>query len=209
MSDLTAAKFTNLFAAPLVAHVWDDAEDLNDSLRASILAHATNSPGESKTNEGGWHSTSGQLEFCGEPGRRLVSRMYQLADEATHRVLSQYGHQPKPMRWTLHAWANVNGPAHFNRMHTHPGSTWSGTYYVDTGYSMEDSKNSTPLHLFDPCQGHANSFLPPLVPSSFLIKPEAGLMVLFPSYVPHMVFAHQGSKPRISVAFNLRKEPFP
>ncbi len=34
-------------------------------------------------------------------------------------------------------------------------------------------------------------------------------MVLFPSYLPHMVVVHQGKRPRISIAFNLRKEPYP
>jgi hypothetical protein len=31
------------------------------------------------------------------------------------------------------------------------------------------------------------------------------MMVLFPSYMPHMVFPHQGERQR----FNLCKEPFP
>jgi hypothetical protein len=34
-------------------------------------------------------------------------------------------------------------------------------------------------------------------------------MVLFPSYVPHAVAPDQGDRPRISIAFNGRKEPFP
>jgi hypothetical protein len=34
-------------------------------------------------------------------------------------------------------------------------------------------------------------------------------MVLFPSYVPHAVTPHQGARERISIAFNLRREPFP
>jgi hypothetical protein len=35
------------------------------------------------------------------------------------------------------------------------------------------------------------------------------MMMLFPSYVPHMVFPHRGARERISISFNLRKEPFP
>ena len=52
-------------------------------------------------------------------------------------------------------------------------------------------------------------FAPGLVPMTAFVKPEPGLMVLFPSYLPHMVYVHQGKRPRISIAFNLRKEPFP
>lgn len=208
MAEIAEARLTNLFATPLLAHVWSDAGELNAELRERVQAHRRESGGEHKTNVGGWHSETGQLEFCGDAGRRLVRRMYEMGDEATRRVLAEYGQPPRHIRWTLHAWANVNAPGDFNRVHTHPGATWSGTYYVDTG-EPEDPESGTPIQLLDPCQGRANLFLPPLVPSSFLQRPEPGLMILFPGYLPHMVFAHRGGRPRISIAFNLRKEPFP
>ena len=47
------------------------------------------------------------------------------------------------------------------------------------------------------------------LPSSVYVHPKPGLMVLFPSYVPHMVFPHNGSSARISIAFNLRADPYP
>ena len=208
MPELESAKLTNLFASPFVMHIWSDGAELNEVLRTRILAHQQASAGENKTNVGGWHSETGQLEFCGDSGRRLIRHMYEMADEATRRVLVECGHPPRPMRWTLHAWVNVNRPGDFNRVHTHPGSTWSGTYYVDTG-DPEDPEAGTPIQFLDPCQGRANLFLPPLVPSGFTQRPEPGMMILFPSYLPHMVFAHRGNRPRISIAFNLRKEPFP
>jgi len=207
MSELAKAKLTNLFATPLLAHLWSDAAELNDDLRTRILAYESDNPGERKTNVGGWHSEAGQLEFCGDAGRRLIRHMYEMADEATRRVLAECGQPSRPMRWTLHAWVNVNRSGALNRVHTHPGATWSGTYYVDTG--DPEAESGTPIHLFDPCQGRANTFLPPLVATSVLQRPEPGLMILFPSYLPHMVFAHRGSRPRISIAFNMRKEPFP
>ena len=45
--------------------------------------------------------------------------------------------------------------------------------------------------------------------TNILFKPDPGLMVLFPSYVPHVVLPHQGDRERISIAFNVRKDPFP
>jgi uncharacterized protein (TIGR02466 family) len=209
MTEPAGLKYTNLFGSPLVARVWEDAASLNDRLRASIFAHETATTGLIKTNAGGWHSETGHLEFCGDAGRQLVRHMYDLADEATRRVLTEYGHHPRPMRWTLQAWVNVNRSGDYNKVHTHPGSTWSGTYYVDPGDPPPDAENGTPIHFFDPCQGRANTFLPPFVSSSILVRPEPGLMILFPSYLPHTVLPHAGSRPRISIAFNLRKEPFP
>jgi uncharacterized protein (TIGR02466 family) len=130
-----------------------------------------------------------------------------MTDEVTRRVLAENNQPWRPMRWTLHAWANVNRPGDFNRVHTHAGSTWSGTYYVDAG--DPDGDEGAPIHLLDPCQGRANTFLSGLVATTFLQRPQAGLMILFPSYVPHMVYTHRGKRPRISIAFNMRKEPFP
>jgi uncharacterized protein (TIGR02466 family) len=208
----SAAIFAHLFPAPFMIFVWPDGAELNEELRPRILEHASRSVGLQKSNAGGWHSGPGQLEFCGDAGRRLVRHMYEMADEATRRTIAEIPSPPSISRWTfrwiLHAWANVNGQGDFNRPHTHAGSTWSGTYYVDTGDSG-DAEGGTPLHFFDPCQGRANTFLQPVVPGRYSVRPKPGMMILFPSYIPHMVFPHQGARQRISIAFNLRKDPFP
>lgn len=208
MPEIENAKFNQIFVTPLFSHIWEDSAQLNASLAPLILAKAAAAAGVAKTNVGGWHSEPGDLAFCGEAGRRLVKRMYEMADHATRRVMAESGQLFRPVRWTLHAWANVNRDGDFNRVHTHPGSTWSGTYYVDPGDPPASAPQGTPLHLLDPCEGRGMSFLaaaPPYVE----VKPEPGLMVLFPSYLPHMVFPHRGGRPRISIAFNLRKEPYP
>ena len=93
-------------------------------------------------------------------------------------------------------------------MHTHPGATWSGVYYVDHGGSNPEA-DGTAIHLYDPYPARTNIFFPELSTSNVLFKPEPGLMILFPSYVPHAVPPHRGDRERISVAFNARREPFP
>ena len=100
MAELTSAKFTNLFAHPLISHVWSDAAQLHDELVQRILAHEKKTAGVALTNVGGWHSESGQLEFCGEAGRRLVRHMYEMADEATRRVVAESQQPARTMRWT-------------------------------------------------------------------------------------------------------------
>jgi uncharacterized protein (TIGR02466 family) len=200
-------RYTNVFATPLITHVLQDAAELNPCLRERILTRESETRGIGKSNQGGWHSETGQLEFCDDAGRRLIGHMRQLAEEATQRVFAERNEQAPPYRWTLSAWANVNRNGHFNKTHVHPGSTWSGTYYVEPGEPTE-AERGTVLHLIDPCQGRSMTFLTAL-PSSVHIHPKPGLIVLFPSYVPHMVFPHNGRGPRISIAFNLRAEPYP
>jgi len=205
ISDVPALRYTNLFTVPLATRVWDDGGELNAALREHILSHQAAHPGVGKSNQGGWHSETGRLEFCGEAGRRLVGHMQALAEEATRLVFAERGAQPPALRWRLSAWANVNRSGDFNRVHVHPESTWSGTYYVDTG-EPDGGERGAPLHLFDPCPGRSMTFFPMLAPSVF-VHPRPGLMVLFPSYVPHMVFPHRGGGTRISIAFNLRADP--
>jgi uncharacterized protein (TIGR02466 family) len=200
------ARFANLFATPLVTCILEDVAELNASLRERILAHQAESAGIGKSNRGGWHSQVGLLEFCGDAGKLLVSHMQALGDEATRRVFAEHGEPVSPVQWTVYAWANVNRSGDFNKVHVHPASTWSGTYYVDGG---DPTDTGAPLHLIDPCEARSVTFLPKVVPDSVFIHPKPGLMVLFPSYVPHMVFPHEGRGTRISIAFNLRKEPYP
>jgi len=208
MRELEGARFGNLFASPLLAHVWADGSELNAQLKDSILEHARRNPGRELTNVGGWHSETGRLEFCGHAGERLIGHMRDMTEEATLRLYAEFAKPRASLNWTLNAWANINGPGDFNKVHTHPGSTWSGVYYVDPGSSDPDAE-STPLHLSDPCPSRTNIFFPELSTSNVLIKPEPGLMILFPSYVPHGVLPHRGDRARISIAFNVRKEPFP
>jgi uncharacterized protein (TIGR02466 family) len=134
--------------------------------------------------------------------------MRDMTEAATDRLYAEFSRPPGPLNWSFNAWANISRPGDFHKMHMHPGATWSGVYYVDTGQSNPDSEG-TALHLSDPNPGRTNIFFPELMASNVLVKPEPGLMVLFPSYVPHGVLPHRGDRPRISIAFNMRREPFP
>jgi uncharacterized protein (TIGR02466 family) len=208
MRELERARSGSLFARPLPSHRWSDGSELNAQLRESILEHARRHPGKARTNVGGWHSEPGTLEFCGTAGKRLIRHMNEMIEEATLRLYAEFSRPPQPLSWVLSAWANINRRGDFNQVHTHPGATWSGVYYVDRGESNPDAEG-TAIHLYDPRPARTNIFFPELSASNVLFKPEPGLMILFPSYMPHDVLPHRGDHPRISIAFNVRKEPFP
>jgi len=50
------------------------------------------------------------------------------------------------------------------------------------------------------------TFLPPHRSGEHLHHPKPGLIVLFPSYKPHMVFPRAENGPRISISSNLGNE---
>ena len=75
MSELANAEIVNLFASPFISHRWPDSDELSKELRQRVLAHEREHPGrsQSKSNVGGWHSQTGQLEFCAA-GKTLLRR---------------------------------------------------------------------------------------------------------------------------------------
>ena len=207
-SPLPHAAYLHLFSVPLMTYVWPNSAGLNEQLRERILRHAAEDRGVQATNIGGWHSANGELEFLGELREPVFQRMLAMVNEATGRLAGDRGLPSIAVRWSFLAWANISEAGAFNTMHTHPGMTWSGVYYVDAGESPGQNDSGI-LKFMDPSPGSAASFLPFLARATPEMKPVAGLMVLFPSYVPHSVLPHRGSRPRISIAFNFRSEPYP
>ena len=208
LSGLKQAGSGILFGTPIMEYLWPDGPDLNRQLRESILEHARRNPGMKLTNVGGWHSETGRLEFCGAAGERLIQHINAMTEEATRRLYAEFGLTAGPPQWSLTAWANINRRGDYNNMHTHPTATWSGVYYVDAGES-KPSAEGTAIQLYDPNPARSNIFFPEVPTANFRFRPQPGLMILFPSYLPHGVPPHQGDRPRISIAFNQRKEPFP
>jgi hypothetical protein len=149
-------------------------------LLESILEHARRHPGTELTNIGGWHSQPGTLEFCGSAGRRLICHMDEMVKEATLRLYAEFSRPPPRVNWILCAWANINRRGDFNQIHTHPGATWSGVYYVDHGEATPDAEG-TAIHLYDPCPPCTDIFFPELSTSNVQFSPKPGLMILFPS----------------------------
>jgi len=78
----------------------------------------------------------------------------------------------------LIAWAAVNRKGHYNASHVHPMATWSGVYYVDPGDQPESGPGAV-LEFEHPIQAMVMNFFPGLLPSSLILRPEAGLIVLF------------------------------
>jgi hypothetical protein len=79
--------------------------------------------------------------------------------------------------------------------------TWSGVYYVDPGEVAADSTDGN-LEFAHPVPASAMTFLPSVLPSARLVRPQASLMILFPSYLLHSVRMYRGERPRICVPFN-------
>ncbi|RJY08705.1 2OG-Fe(II) oxygenase family protein [Aurantiacibacter aquimixticola] len=180
-------------------------------LRELIEAERGRDPdGLSISNLGGWHSNTDMLEWGGEAAKALVFKAMGMADEATLDAVS-----PDASRfgWIPELWANVSGKDHANQYHTHPGSYWSLVAYVDDGYAgSDDPALGGELQLLDPRMPMVRMNAPDLrmrdangrpMASEISVRPQTGMIVMFPSWLQHAVRPFHGDGTRISIAINL------
>ena len=197
-----------VFATPIVTVDVADAARLNDALKPTILARARDHPGTRHSNLGGWQS-SWDLE---QWGGAAVGQLLDQSRSAADRLTADRDGRPVKVDWRTNAWANINRRGHGNEFHTHPGSFWSGTYYVDDGGAVAGAGLGGEFEFQDPRGVGPAMYAPHLsfnlpggrsVGASETIAPKAGLMVIFPAWLSHAVRPYLGDGDRISIAFNL------
>jgi uncharacterized protein (TIGR02466 family) len=189
-----------VFWTPVIVTHVDEAEAINRELEQVILQRRDSEPSLRHTNVGGWHSSYDLMEWGGEPMQRLRDIVVAIADD---NVMDLRG-EVSPPDWIVRAWANVSERGHFNTPHAHGASYWSAVYYV----RVDEGEGGT-LVLHDP-RTPASEMHAPLLRfrqsggERFIhTKPEAGLLVVMPSWLVHSVTPWQGEGLRISVAINL------
>jgi uncharacterized protein (TIGR02466 family) len=181
------------------------AEEWNERLKHRILEHQTKTPSQDYANAGGWHSPSDLLEAPWEEMRWLrsaISEALQGMVLATMQLPEVQGRTLKPNgAFNLSAWANVSRCGNYHRMHNHPGSAWSGCYYV-TG-TPDPTSLAGALELYDPRPFTEMTDVPGNpYGQRLVIRPEAGLLIMFPGWLYHFVHPVTADEPRISIAFN-------
>tara|TARA_Y100000590_G_C15704907_1_gene1008213 strand:+ start:1135 stop:1770 length:636 start_codon:yes stop_codon:yes gene_type:complete len=196
--DENKLQFDNLFSIPIIQYQTSKTEQLNKDLREAILEKEKQMPTTNKSNQGGWQS-EGDFFRWGNKGIEEIYNLFLNLIEASTKKLNFI--QTVPMDFHIYGWANVNRKGHSNIAHIHPMSTWSGTYYVDSGDDLDESECGL-FEAFNPNLSHLTAFFPGLLPGEHLIKPKTGMMNLFPSYLRHGVRTYYGNKPRICIAIN-------
>jgi uncharacterized protein (TIGR02466 family) len=101
-------------------------------------------------------------------------------------------------------WANITNPNHRHAMHIHPNCLLSGIMYVKAPKNCGPTQFSDPrpgARMFEPSFSEMNKFNM----GQFLVVPEKGTILIWPSYLPHAVergHAHSDDD-RIVIAFNI------
>jgi len=177
-----------------------DADAMNEGLRALILAEEAGYASLGRSNIGGWHS---RPDFLHRSDSSVAALTSWITWAISRMIRATTGQDSFKGALSLSAWATVCRSGAYHAPHSHPDSAWSGVYYVEAGTYSPDRPLSGMLEFLDPRAG-VEAVSAPGDPygEPFRVRPEAGLLVLFPSWLYHWVHPYAGETPRIAVSFN-------
>jgi len=177
-----------------------DAESMNQELQTLILAEEASYLSLGRSNIGGWHS---RTDFLNRPDPAVAALTTWVTWVVRQMVDATAG--PGTFKGTLSfsAWATICREGAYHAPHSHPDSAWSGVYYVDAGTINQNRPLSGVLEFIDPRAG-VEAVTAPGDPygEPVRVRPESGLLVVFPSWLYHWVHPYAGQSPRIAVSFN-------
>ena len=177
-----------------------DAEGINQDLQALIIAEETQYPSLGRSNIGGWHSRPDFLSRR-DPAVSALTAWFLWA--LRRMIDASAGSKAFPGTLSVSAWATLCRAGAYHAPHSHPDSAWSGVYYVDAGSYTPDQPLSGVLEFLDPRAG-VDAVTAPGDPygEPFRVRPQAGLLMVFPSWLYHWVHPYTGQTPRIAISFN-------
>ena len=204
----TASEIVPLFSTPIVISDVPDAAVLNVEQRKVIEQRHKTHPGTQHSNLGGWQSSWDMDRWGGAPAIKLLA----IGRNTANRATTDREGKPVTVTWRANMWANINRSGHGNEFHSHPGSFWSGVYYVDDGGIATDPSLGGELEFMDPRGPGPAMYAPHLafampgglsVGANETVPPRTGRLVMFPAWLLHQVRPYRGGAERISIAFNL------
>ena len=185
--------------------VWtskiDNYERINNEMFNYIINLQKKDPvGLIKSNFKGWHSKDFNLKdeqpkiFVEAIKKNINISLNDMDWDVTKQSVSI-----KSM------WAIINEQAAWNQKHHHSNSDLSAAYYVSAHENCGD------IVFYDPRPAPVYKHPIPKSPNNLnatvnSIKPEAGMLVLFPSYLEHSVNPNMSDKKRIVISFNINLE---
>lgn len=103
------------------------------------------------------------------------------------------------------SWCHITRNGGYHDMHVHPMSSWSAIYYLDTAEMDGATKNGL-NRFFRP---YANMYTDAgtaftAANTSIDINADSGMVIVFPSWVPHSALPYYGKKDRLVIAVNCR-----
>ncbi len=181
---------------------FTDMETFNKALGTHVLNHPTliTSPSSHATRKGKHtgHINEGVKGPVAEFEHLIASAIDSYLDD-----IQDLKHHPicvhRPENYELAVWAVVLEGEGYQVPHIHPAAWLSGVYYVQVPDIANAGGHDGWIEFGQPGPEYHFSAKPTLR----LVKPEPGLMVMFPSYLFHRTVPFESEETRISIAFDV------
>jgi len=191
---------------------FDSLDAFNRALADHVGKHSSlvHEP-TSRATRGGMHTG----EILTEPEGPLVHlaavmreqvRAY-MAERAKERELTLGNHpfpDAMPENWSIGGWSVIMDSQGYEQTHIHPEGWLSGVYYVQIpdGVSADGGGQDGWLEF-----GRPREHYPCKAEHEIrALRPEAGIMRMFPSYFYHRTIPFTGDEQRICIAFDVKPE---
>ena len=176
---------TPLFCTPVFTEVFEDYKELNAGIHNELM-------------NGQQHSN-----MFDTPGK-CIATLHDRVWNITKDISQKYNWFYPPKKVT--ARYNTIEPNMCDTPHNHPGSSLAGVYYFHTPEKSGDIL----LHDQRSCCTWENLNYEPNDPQKqktartyHRIKPQEGLLIMFPGFLQHSVETNLSNQNRISIVFNV------
>jgi predicted Zn-dependent protease len=198
--DYDAFVSANLIETPVG---WDSLDAYLADLKAALeRLHGLKAHPIGQTLRGGTQ-TNVQLEQSDDPA---IKAFFKAIDAPIRAYIARLGQGDDAMRGRPHgegyrisgSWSVRLAPGGHHVDHLHHSGWISSAFYVDLPASVRAEGDEGSLRF-----GQPGTDTKPAVEAEFRVKPQPGLLVLFPSYMWHGTESFGGDKPRLTIAFDV------
>ena len=186
----------NIFPVPI--HIFD----VNgfDKIKNELIDYAYNlkekDEGVTISNYGGWQSSFFAINDESDLLQCFIIN-----------CLSEFPTIKKTTDMCIEAWININKPGDYNVSHNHPNCNLAGVLWIkapkNSGKIVFDSPNNHSS--YHEIESYSEEFkYSSNIYQTFYFIPTEGIILIFPSYLRHLVEENKSEEDRISVSFNIQ-----
>ena len=185
---------TPLYEAPL-------AVDLDELARTVRYLAEADTAGQAWAEEKDYWGYTSYASLDDLPTRDpAIGALKPLLEKHARAFAAELGWDHKPK--LDHIWVNLMEPGAHHSAHIHPHSILSGTLYVDVpegagAIRFEDPR--LPMMMAAPLREES---APEHLRTHVTVRPQAGTLLLWESFLRHEVLPHHGETERLSISFN-------
>jgi uncharacterized protein (TIGR02466 family) len=188
---------THAFTTPLYVRNYGGLDGLNKTLSktATQLASENESSDNNRAHQGGFY-TDGTFFEADLPGAKEVRELF---SRSVQEYIKELGVENTIQSVVLQGWIALTTTDDYQTPHVHRGATLSAVYYVECPDLPEPQGC---IDFITPIDVQEMTFLRHLSQSYCRVKPQPGLLTIFPSYLRHFTHPLKTNATRLCIVCN-------